>query len=66
LFKVDDGPVKPAEPEQSLPIGLIRPETWTNTPPAAFPDYPPEAEPDPHKRKRGRPPKVRENGNGDQ
>ena len=45
---------KPAEPEQSLPIGLIRPETWTNTPP------------DEPKRRRGRPPRIRDNGNGDQ
>ena len=38
FFKVDDEPAKkPAEPEQSLPIGLIRPEMWTNTPPARLP-----------------------------
>lgn len=65
FFQVDDDPAKKPEPEQSLPIGLIRPEMWTNTPP---PDYPPEDDPDrlPFKRKRGRPPKVRENGDGDQ
>jgi len=65
FFKVDDGPAKkPAEAVQSLPIGLIRPETWTNTPPAPFPDFPPEqVEP---KRRRGRPPRIRDNGNGDQ
>jgi len=63
FFQVDDDPAKKPEPEQSLPIGLIRPEMWTNTPP---PDYPPEDDREPLKRKRGRPPKVRDNGNGDQ
>jgi len=73
FFRVEEGAEppakKPAEPEQSLPIGLIRPETWTNTPPAPFPDYPPdyppEDEPDRPKR-RGRPPRIRDNGNGNQ
>ena len=60
--------------------GSPRPETWTNDPPpppsieepprypTTPPDYPPEDEPDrePHKKRRGRPPRIRDNGNGDQ
>jgi hypothetical protein len=61
--------------------GSPRPETWTNDPPPEPPpltepprypdnppDYPPEDEPDrePHKKRRGRPPRIRDNGNGDQ
>jgi len=68
FFRVEDGaeaPAKKPEPEQSLPIGLIRPETWTNTPPGPFPDFPPEDEADRPKR-RGRPPRIRDNGDADQ
>lgn len=52
------------------PPDHINPETWTNDPveeppryPTTPPDYPPEDEPDrqPPKR-RGRPPRIRENG----
>jgi len=59
--------------------GSPRPETWTNDPPPPPPiedpprypdnppDYPPEDEPDrePSKKRRGRPPRIRDNGNGD-
>ena len=75
FFRVDDAaeaPAKKPEPEQSLPIGLIRPEAWTNTPPPADrypdlpPDYPPEDDPQREPRKRGgRPKRVRDNGDGD-
>ena len=66
FFRVEENaPPQSPQPEQSLPIGLIRPETWTNTPPAPFPDYPPDPEDEP-KRRRGRPPRIRDNGNGDQ
>jgi len=59
----------------------ITPEMWTNDPatdpqeygpnlryPAIPVDYPPEDEPDrePNKKRRGRPPRVRENGDVDQ
>jgi len=77
FFRVEEDVVPEPQsffgPEQSLPIGLIRPETWTNTPAevaegniewlSSPPDYPPEDEP---KRRRGRPPRIRDNGNGDQ
>ena len=57
FFKVEDTYQNvPVVEVQSLPIGLIRPEAWTNTPE-------PEDEP---KRRRGRPPRIRDNGNGDQ
>ena len=58
--------------------GSPRPETWTNDPPPPIeepprypttpPDYPPEDEPDrePNKKRRGRPPRIRDNGNVDQ
>jgi len=60
--------------------GSPRPETWTNDPPPPPPlddpprypdnppDYPPEDDPDrePSKKRRGRPPRIRDNGNGDQ
>ena len=59
--------------------GNPRPETWTNDPPpppplddpprypTTPPDYPPEDEPErePNKR-RGRPKRIRDNGDGDQ
>ena len=57
--------------------GNPHPETWTNDPPPPIeepprypttpPDYPPEDEPDrePNKKRRGRPPRIRNNGNGD-
>lgn len=45
FFRVEEDVVPEPQsffgPEQSLPIGLIRPEAWTNTPPGPFPDYPP-------------------------
>jgi len=60
--------------------GGPRPETWTNDPPppppiedpprypTTPPDYPPEDEPDrePNKKRRGRPPRIRDNGNDNQ
>ena len=58
FFRVEEAaeaPAKKPEPEQSLPIGLIRPEMWTNTPP----------EDEPHKKRRGRPPRIRDNGDAD-
>jgi hypothetical protein len=75
FFRVDEELAKKPEPEQSMPIGLIGPETWTNTPdvatwttPHPYPapplDYPPEDDPDRPKR-RGRPPRIRENSDGD-
>ena len=59
--------------------GGPRSETWTNDPPppppieepprypTTPPDYPPEDEPDrePNKKRRGRPPRIRDNGNAD-
>ena len=59
------------------PFGPM-PETWTNDPPPPPieeppryptnpPDYPPEDEPDrePNKKRRGRPPRIRDNGDGE-
>ena len=58
--------------------GSPRPETWTNDPPPPIeepprypttpPDYPPEDEPErePNKKRKGRPRRIRDNGDADQ
>ena len=62
--------------EDVSPLGPAKPEMWTNEPPpdVSFfddpperypdtpPDYPPEDEPDRPVKRRGRPPRIRENG----
>ena len=65
FFRVENG-------KEPAPL----PETWTNDPPieepprypTTPPDYPPEDEPDrePNKKRRGRPPRIRDNGDGNQ
>jgi hypothetical protein len=60
----------------AAPFGPAKPEMWTNEPqpdvsffddpperyPDTPPDYPPEDEPDRPVKRRGRPPRIRENG----
>jgi hypothetical protein len=65
FFKVENG-------------GTPNPETWTNDPPPPVeepprypttpPDYPPEDEPErePNKKRKGRPRRIRDNGDADQ
>ena len=53
------------EPSPAREDGRERPDVRYPTTP---PDYPPEDEPErePNKKRRGRPPRIRDNGNGDQ